>query len=84
MGGQKSAAADIAATRIYHRLGVSDGHRGVDGVAPLAEDVGTGLGGQALSGDDEAGNGFDRRKRGGLRRKRQDEPNEEATKFPYE
>ena len=68
MGDEESAAAEVAAAGIGHRLGEADRDRRVDRVAALAQNVGADLRRAALGGDDHAVLGLDRRPRGGARR----------------
>ncbi len=50
----ESAAAQAAGRGEHHAERVADGHRGVDRVAALLQDVDAGFGGEMLAGDDHA------------------------------
>ncbi len=60
----EAAAAQVAAARIDHRLGVAHGHRGIHRVAALTQDARAHLGGKMLGGDHHAAIRLDRRRHG--------------------
>ena len=54
MGDEESAAADVASARQHHREREGRGHRGIHGIAAIAQHGESGFGGQRLIGDHHA------------------------------